>query len=125
MVNGVVTAARVIPEFHARELQLAGKLDKKQIACRDLLRRFTRPAHGPQATRHHTQNACILAHGLSFVSADVGPETRERFPLCSHGGIASELKPFALCKLCTGFLQSPLLVLLGLLDPLMLTDCGA
>jgi hypothetical protein len=33
-VDGVVTAPRALPEFHARELQLAGKLDKKQIACR-------------------------------------------------------------------------------------------
>ena len=67
-VDGVVTAPRALPEFHARELQLAGKLDKKQIACRDLLRRFSWSAHGPQATRHHAQNACLLAHGFPFAS---------------------------------------------------------
>ena len=31
-VNGVVTAPWAIPEFHARQMQLAGKLDMEQIA---------------------------------------------------------------------------------------------
>jgi DNA-binding transcriptional LysR family regulator len=30
-VNGVVTAPRAMPEFHARQMQLAGKLDTEQI----------------------------------------------------------------------------------------------
>jgi hypothetical protein len=33
VVDGVVTAPRAIPEFHARQMQLAGKLDTKQLAC--------------------------------------------------------------------------------------------
>jgi hypothetical protein len=30
-VNGAVTAPRAMPEFHARQMQLAAKLDTEQI----------------------------------------------------------------------------------------------
>src|SRR5215469_3169793 len=76
-VNSVVTAPRAIPEFHARQMQLAGKLDMEQIAGCDLVRCFSWPAHGPLARCHHAQSPFLLGHcGCSLSAARANPPTQ-------------------------------------------------